>query len=218
MIKDEAVKLREKGYSYSLITEKIGVSKSTLSYWLRDIKYTPNQKVLSRIKRGSKVAGIKRNAEKISSIKFSKQAAREELGRTSGRDLFMLGIGLYIGEGSKSTESVRITNSDPRVVRLAMKWFRQSLKLKDNNFSLILFLYPDVDESAAKEYWMGVTGLKSGNFCKSQIDTRSGKKRLNYGKLPFGTLQIRIKSGGDKNNGVHLFRKIEEWISLVTAK
>jgi transposase len=47
--KRQAVELRGKGMSYGLISEKLGISKSTLSNWLKDLPYTPNEQVLSRI-------------------------------------------------------------------------------------------------------------------------------------------------------------------------
>ena len=45
-IKEKAIKLRKEGYSYSYIKDKLGISKGTLSYWLRDIKYVPNEYTL----------------------------------------------------------------------------------------------------------------------------------------------------------------------------
>lgn len=200
-----------------MISDMTGVTTSTLSYWLREIPYTPNSEVKQRIKNGPFIASRLRTEAKERGIAEARLEAREGLGSVSERDLFMLGIGLYIGEGSKSIESVRITNSNPEVIRLAMKWFRVSLELTDKNFSLILFLYPDTDEKGAIEYWSRVTHLPNVAFKKSQIDVRGGKRRQNYGKLPFGTLQIRVKASGDSKSGVHLFRKIEEWMRIVSA-
>ncbi len=36
--KEIAIKLRKQGLSYSQIKNKLDIPKSTLSYWLRDIK------------------------------------------------------------------------------------------------------------------------------------------------------------------------------------
>jgi len=46
---ERAVALRRQGYSYSLITEKLSVPKSTLSGWLRDIPFEPNQETFHRL-------------------------------------------------------------------------------------------------------------------------------------------------------------------------
>jgi len=49
LIKEKAIKLRKDGHSYNYIADLIGVSKSTLSCWLSDVPYTPNQETISRI-------------------------------------------------------------------------------------------------------------------------------------------------------------------------
>jgi len=43
-LKQSAVKLRQKGKSYSEISKKINISKSTLSYWLKGIFLKPQFK------------------------------------------------------------------------------------------------------------------------------------------------------------------------------
>ena len=49
--KNLAIKLRKQGYSYNQINDKLGISKSTLSYWLRDIKISSQaqNKINSRV-------------------------------------------------------------------------------------------------------------------------------------------------------------------------
>ena len=58
--RNEAIKLRKKGHSYNLISLKLNISKSTLSYWLKEVPYTPNKEVLKRIKLGPYVSGKKK--------------------------------------------------------------------------------------------------------------------------------------------------------------
>lgn len=45
----KAINYRKRGYSYGMIHEKLGLSKSTLSDWLKEIPYTPNKEVMDRI-------------------------------------------------------------------------------------------------------------------------------------------------------------------------
>jgi lambda repressor-like predicted transcriptional regulator len=44
--KEKALELRKAGFSYSYISAKTGLSKSTLSYQLAQVPYTPNKKTL----------------------------------------------------------------------------------------------------------------------------------------------------------------------------
>ncbi|HUC96144.1 MAG TPA: helix-turn-helix domain-containing protein, partial [Candidatus Saccharimonadales bacterium] len=123
--KQRAVGLRSKGMSYSLISEQLGVSKSTLSNWLKDLPYTPNEQVLSRISRGQGTYGLRRRQMRIDEISELKAQGITEVGKVSKRDLWMIGLGLWIGEGSKTMEQIRLVNSDPRVVRLFLSWLRE---------------------------------------------------------------------------------------------
>ncbi|MEI8343923.1 MAG: hypothetical protein WCF93_03175 [Candidatus Moraniibacteriota bacterium] len=43
--KQQAISLRKKGFSYNLITDKIGTLKSALSAWLKDVPFLPNKEV-----------------------------------------------------------------------------------------------------------------------------------------------------------------------------
>ena len=48
-LKEKSINYRKKGYSYNMINQKLGVSKSTLSNWLCKIPYSPNKKVIERV-------------------------------------------------------------------------------------------------------------------------------------------------------------------------
>lgn len=48
----QAIQMRRRGWSYNIIADKIGVSKSTLSAWLRTIPYIPNKTVTKRMRLG----------------------------------------------------------------------------------------------------------------------------------------------------------------------
>jgi hypothetical protein len=158
-LKEKAIYYRKQGYSYGMISEKLRLSKSTLSDWLREVPYKPNEEVLRRIKLGQlKSAQFKHN-QRIRSIKKMKNLARKELGKLTKRDLWLLGIGLYLGEGSKLYEKVRIINSDPKVIKLAIKWFQEICGVENENFSLTIHTYPDNDIRETINYWSKVTGI-----------------------------------------------------------
>lgn len=214
-IRKEATELRDKGYSYNMIKDRLGVSISTQSGWFSERPFSPNLELISRIKNGPMKNGQLRHNEKINNIVAITKQAEKDIGRLSKRDLWMVGLGLYMGEGSKSIESVRIVNSDPNIIRLSMRWFREICLLNNDNFSLSVNLYPDVDESEAKKYWANITDLPLSCFKKTQIDKRLGKKNILASKLPYGTLQIRVRANGNASKGVVLFRMIKGWSTAI---
>jgi hypothetical protein len=202
--------------SYGLISEQLGVSKSTLSNWLKDLPYTPNEQVLSRIRCGQGAYGLRRRQIRIDETSERNARGISEVGKVSKRDLWMIGLGLWIGEGSKTMEQIRLVNSDPRVVRLFISWLREICELQDKNITIAMHLYPDSDELSSMKYWMNITKLPKKQFRKTQIDRRLDKKWSKRGKTPHDTLHITVASNHNPDKGVRLYRRITGWISGVT--
>lgn len=214
-LKNDALSLREKGYSYELIRQKTGVSKSTLSDWLKRLPYKPNAEVLERMKRGQiKSSGTLRRL-RLERIKEARRIAKQELGQVSKRDLMLLGIGLYIGEGSKDDRgSVSFANSDPKVVKLMVNWFTKVVGVEIRNFYIRVHTYPDNDIKETLEFWSKATSIPINQFGKTYIDRRKDKLIKNKNKLPYGTAHIRIRAFGKKEFGTNLLQKIVGWIEL----
>lgn len=123
----------------------------------------------------------------------------------------MAGLGLYIGEDSKSHNIVRITNSNYQIILFAIRWFNEALGIPLGNFSLRIHMYPDSNEKEVLKFWANATGFTTGQFRKSQVDYREGKKISKKGQLPYGTAHLSVRSCRKKELGVFLSRKIEAW-------
>lgn len=211
-IREKAINYRKKGYSYSMISGRLGLAKSTLSDWLKEIPYTPNQEVLKRIQFGPAKSGQIAHNRKIRNITIIKRTAKKELGRLTRRDLWLLGIGIYLGEGMKLQESIRIINSDPEIIKTAIKWFKEICGLKNKNITATIHTYPDNDVKNTTNYWSEITGICKEQFGKVQIDRRKNKSGKKKRKLPHGTLHLQIRCCGKKEFGKSLHRRIMGWI------
>jgi hypothetical protein len=216
LIKDRAIFLRRKGFSYSYIQGEINIPKSTLSDCLKAIPFKPNITTLEGIKNGTSLSAKNRHQRRLERNEKVQNSAVRDIGVVSSRDLWLFGIGLYLGEGTKMIESVRITNSDPRVIRIAVKWFVDVIGLSLNIFSLSLHSYPDNDISSDMKFWSNISGIPTDHFGKTQIDIRTDKhvKR----KLPHGTVQLRVLAKGNSEYGVSLHRRIMGWIDAVAGQ
>ena len=211
-LKEKAIKYREKGYSYNMIGQKIGVNKSTLSNWLNKIPFSPNKELIKRIGLAKlKSASFKHN-QKITEIKEMGDLARVELGKITKRDLWLLGIGLYLGEGTKAYEQIRFSNSNPEMIKIALVWFKEVCFLKVENFSPAIHCYPDNNIEETVGYWSKVTGIPKGQFAKPYIDKRINKLTAKRKTLPYGTMHLGIRSHGKKEFGRRLHRRIMGWI------
>jgi hypothetical protein len=216
-LKNEALKLRKSGHSYSYISKLTGISKSTLSDWLTGLPYTPNKKTLEAIGKARLAANLAKNKEKQKSILKAIEEAKNEMGPLSKRDIFMLGLGVYLGEGTKGHNIIRIINANPQIIQLTIKWF-QNMGLNMDNFAIRIYLYPDSDIEQSLQYWSNITKIPRSQFYNVQIDKRQNKSLKKKGKLPFGTAHLCIKSNGNKKFGAFLSRKISAWIDEVSGQ
>lgn len=214
--KGQAIKLRKQGYSYAMIKEKLGVSKSTLSNWLIDIPFVPNKELIAKMGKAKLKSALFNTQKKHDDIEKMHKMAEEEVGNLSDRDIFMLGIGLYIGEGSKSQEEVKMVNGDPYVLKIIIQWLKKNLGISNENLKMRLHLYPENNTTEALQFWSNETNIPHSQFVKPIIDTRANKSEFRKGRLPYGTGHLYIKNGGTIRPGVKsLHRRIMGWIKAV---
>ena len=211
-LRPEAEKLRDQGYSYPMIAKELGIARSTLSNWFKDRPFIPNKEAVERIKYGPIKSGARRHNIKVENIVRLKELGIQEIGDLSRRDLWMLGLGIYIGEGAKSTESVGIANSDPAVIAISIRWLKEICGLTAENFAIRLHLYPDNNLQESHLFWRRVTRLPESCFRTPYIDTRQNKRTSNRRKLPYGTADLRAIANGDSSKGAALFRRINGWM------
>jgi hypothetical protein len=212
--KEKAIQLRKEGYSYSHIAKMTGYSLSTLSYHLRDISYTPNKETVLKIGKAISASSKRKSEQKQASIERARTKARQDIGPLTKRDLFMLGLGIYIGEGSKTQDIIRLVNADPNVLKIYISWL-QSFGLGVENFVIRIHLYPDSSVLDAEVFWSKQLGLPRTQFQKPSIDRRVGKDRKRSGTHKYGTAHVTVRSNGEKAFGVELARRIGAWMEEV---
>ncbi len=215
--KGVALELRKAGHAYSHISRVTGISKSTLSDWLSGVPYTPNAETVNRVGKAIAAANARKTLLKRESIHRIHQEAANEIGRVSKRDLFMFGLGLYLGEGSKTGDVTRVVNADPEVIRLAIAWFK-SLGVEPEQFLLTLHLYPDSDTQECLQFWSKTTTIPLRQFGKVQVDTRNNKRVFKRGKLPHGTAHLSVRGLGRKEYASAFARRIKGWTNAVAQE
>ena len=215
-IREDALALRKNGFSYTYISSKTGLSKSTLSGWLTEISYTPNKETVLAFGKARAAASARRAELRQESIQEIRKTTIKDIGNVGQRDLFLFGLGLYLGEGCKTNSQIRMINSDPRIIQATIAWFRM-LGVKESQFRLRLHLYPDSEVRQSLQFWSRTTSIQLSQFQKHQIDSRIDKKAKKRRKLPFGTVQLTVQSRGRKEYGVVFFRKIQLWNEAVLS-
>ena len=202
--KNLARRLRQKGKSYSEILKSVKISKSTLSLWLRDMPLSEKQKRDLEGRTKSRYAGSKaRQQARINLTKEIIENSKREASNLLENKLFLLGLMLYWAEGTKrGEEMVNFSNSDPNMIKLMMRWFREVCQVKEERFRIQVHIHSLLTPKDVKGYWSNLTGISLKQFHKLMVKKTSLGHRKNI--LYYGTCCLRIC---DKN----LFRKIMGW-------
>jgi len=192
----QVVKLRLKGRSYSQIKKELNVSKSTLSYWLRQhplSKKQLNKLVYKNERRIEKFRNTMRK-KRESRLKQVYDNERRELLPLSNRELYLFGLALYWGEGLKASPSqVSFSNSDIQMIKLYLYWLTKVVGINKGKIKLRLHLYQDMDIKKETEYWSEETGILLSQFTKPYIK-KTTLKSVAYKGFGHGTCDVRYGS------------------------
>jgi hypothetical protein len=178
----------------------VGVAQSSVSIWVRDVPLTDAQMASLRMRNPAynrQLRGATRNAERWRARRLAFQQEGRAMAR-HGDWLFVAGVMLYWAEGDKGQRNcARISNSDPEVLRLFMRFLRERLAVTDDRVAVTCNLFADHLERqrAIKEFWLDVLKLPDDRLCKSVVNTYSKysqKKRA--GMLPWGTTRVAVHS------------------------
>jgi AcrR family transcriptional regulator len=188
---------REEGASVKEIAQRLGVSKSSVSLWVRDVELTDVQIAALRDRNpaynGQRLGAITR----VSQGRARRKAHQEE-GRSrvrSGDEGFVRACLLYWGEGAKSRHSLSFSNADVELVRVWMKLLRTTLSAPEERMRLTCYLYSDhlSEQCGVEQFWLNVTGLTRRNLCRSIVNNYSrSSKRKRQRLLPHGTVKVAV--------------------------
>jgi hypothetical protein len=159
---EKARALRAQNHTLADIARILGVSKSSVSLWVRDVPFTPTVRL-----RGPHRRPHPAHEAKLRQIEELNRAGRERLGILSDEALFAAGVALYAGEGSKTDGEVRFSNSDPKMVRLFCMWFRRFFNVDEKRIRGRLYPHEGLDLTAAVEFWSALANIPTHQFHKA---------------------------------------------------
>ncbi|MEU7259951.1 hypothetical protein AB0B21_29695 [Streptomyces rimosus] len=213
-LRSRARELRGRGMTYDAIQVELGCSKSSISLWVRDMPRPPrrsSEQASAIAKRGWEATLRRREEER----QRTRQEAIGEVGTMSDRELFLVGVGLYWAEGTKSKphnpqERVTFTNSDPGMIRLFLAWLAL-LDVAPERLQFRVHIHESADVGAAEQYWADLVGVDVGTFARTTLKKHNPKTvRKNVGETYRGCLVVRVRQSAD------LYRRIEgSWCGIV---
>ncbi len=191
-LKKKAVNLRSGGLSYGEIKKVLGVSKSSLSSWLKSIplKSEYKKRLYTKQIRGLSLGAKSQKERRAVEVKKIIEQAEDQIKfPLSEEALRMFGVALYWGEGSKR-KMLEITNSDPYLILFFIHWLNKMFGIKSINLKARLNIHRKQSEFEIKKFWSELTGIPLKNFGKTYIKPISGGYKNN--KLYFGTLRLEV--------------------------
>jgi hypothetical protein len=216
-----AQRLRKMGTSIADIAKQLAVSKSTVSYWCRDIVLSKKarQKIVYASNRKS-TAGILHYTEglrqkRLIETQTDAVSGAKMIGRLSERDVLCVGLGLYWGEGYKrGSQEFGFTNSDFSMINFYIQWLKICFAIKEAD----LILRISINElhkhrvSEVESCWSMKTGIPLGQFTKTSLIKVVSKKVYSNQSEHFGTLRIKVR------RGTRLRRQVLGAIASISSK
>lgn len=212
--REKALLLRKQGMSYSQIKKILNVGKSTLSLWLRD--YPLSKQRIRELRDW--------NEQRIERCRETKRKKKEERLRNfyqeqkrfifpfNKRELYLAGLFLYWGEGSKSQPTMlSISNTDPSIINFFITWLIKILKVPKEKLKVHLHLYKDMNIKQELQFWSKILNIHYKQFTKPYIKKSSTESIKHKGGFGHGTCNVRI-------GGARLSEKILMTIKAITDR
>lgn len=207
---DQALRLRERGFTMQEIAKVCDVSKSTISKWL---KHDPSSALVT--KQNKRRAG-QENAKRLRLINKAKgtqraahyaeleRSAKTEFKHYKNDPLFVAGLMLYVAQGDMSDERVlRLASTNIESHQIFTAFAMEYMGIDKAQFRVQLVLYPAHTESVCMKQWSKRLKLPYTQFHRTQIIPSTQTKPLH-----FGVGNTIIGSTGMK-------RKLVTWINLL---
>lgn len=182
-----------------MIAKQLSVPKSTLSYWLKDLPLSERRVLELRREAWSRGEASR---ELFRQTMRKKREAREadmygeivkKFKRISSESLFVVGLMLYLAEGSKRNDyTIALSNTDSQLIKFFIWWLRKFLGIKNKDMRMQLHLYENMNVRREQGFWLQLTGFSPNQLYKNQVrKLRPGSFSYSEGHR-HGTCQIYV--------------------------
>ncbi len=193
---ERAKVLRRKGYTLNEIRQELGVSKSSVSVWVRDVPLSSQARarINSKITEGQRVAREKKFKQTEKKWKDAHIWAQSQLRhRPRNINLFICTM-LFWCEGTKNEkQGLFFTNSDPELVAYFLRLLRKSFDINEKRFRVCVHLHEYHNMNKQLKFWSKTTTIPTSQFMRPYLKPNT-KKRYRDG-YP-GCVSIRYYDNG----------------------
>lgn len=200
-----AREMRRRGLSIREIAKKLKVSKGSASLWCRDIVLTLEQvrKLLATENDGKTRGRIRawewHREEKQRRYQENHKIGYDHVHHISKNELLLIGLAIYWSEGSKRDRRVSLTNSDPYMLLLYLKWLKECFGIESSQITCRVTIneqHKDRIESIEK-YWSSVVGIPLSQFTKTVVIKSKWVKEYEFRSTYYGVLAAHVQRSTD---------------------
>jgi AcrR family transcriptional regulator len=141
------------------IAAALGVSKSSVSLWVRDVEFVP-----SAWRYGAQRRPYAQQIAKLRQIEELDREGRDRIGTLDDESFLAAGVALYTGEGTKGDGRVCFANTDPTMVRFFCAWLRRFFEVDEKRVTARVYLHEGLDLAVAEAFWSEISGLALEQF------------------------------------------------------
>ena len=156
---ERARTMRGRNMTLQDIATELGVAKSSVSLWVRDVEFIPSKRRTGPQRRPHPF-----HEAKLAQIAAMNAEGVERVGTLGEHAFLAAGVALYAGEGTKRDGAVRFANSDPLMIRFFCAWLRRFFVIDEARLRARVYLHQGLDLEAATAHWSEVTGIPVGQF------------------------------------------------------
>ena len=191
----EAKRLRRDGASIKEIARNLGVAKSSVSLWARDVQLSVDQRIELHNRRrqfGDENKGAQTNQERFQDQRKAYQQAGREQAK-QGSKLHMAGCMLYWAEGTKDRNRLEFVNSDVQMMRFFIRFLREELDVLNTSIKVNIHCHTqDTDEQKSiQEFWLTELNLPGTSLGNTYFKVGSNSRN---NRLTNGICGIRVES------------------------
>lgn len=184
-LKNRAIAMRRRGASLRDVSARLGIQKSTLSYWFKNVILSKHHQALLKSRTDLSLVTARKaavrwhNAGKEKRLTLAREAAHMTLGKLSAESLETAELALallYLGEGMKKTSITSLGNSDPLILKFFVKSLRRIYNVPVDKIRCELHIRADQDGDKLRRYWSRMLKLPLANISGISRDTRTKGK------------------------------------------
>jgi hypothetical protein len=163
-LRAKARDLRKQGLDHEEIVAELGVSKSSVSLWVRDMPRPPGLSYEECRKRSAE--GVRRywaaqRPIREAESEAARAASAAQIGQLSDREFIIAGAIAHWCEGTKNkpyrrSDRVSFMNSDPGLIRFFLR-FLEAAGVAQDQLIFRVFVHESADIGEAQRFWLEIT-------------------------------------------------------------